>query len=125
MVRQVKPFTSRKTGGVFGGGKPPPDPPAPRRLDFERLVCDCIRRRLVIEFIYDGAQRMFAPWAFLETTHDKYVAYGYQLGINEGVRQFEVGRMQLLRATEQVYPPPPGFTSQNLNGRVICAIDHP
>jgi hypothetical protein len=105
------------------GGKPPkaprnqfaakaaPAPPAPRRLDFERIVAEAIDARRLLSLHYDDDMmaRTFQPAVLYHSSGDKVCVSGLQIGNpvepreNGEPRVFEVGKMRSVEVTDQPF----------------------
>jgi hypothetical protein len=104
---------------TFGGYKPPkmdvksiPQPkplPAPRKLEFENLLCQAIAETRVVLLRYDAdfADREYLPGAVYQTTNNKISVTGFQRRDGNApfyppsVHVFEVGKMTSLRLTDE------------------------
>jgi hypothetical protein len=83
--------------------------PAPRNQQWERALARAIEARVLVELIYERetAARTFAPQAVFRSAQGEVNVTGLQL-IDPGspttageVRDFEVGRVRLVRLTER------------------------
>jgi hypothetical protein len=89
--------------------------PAPRNQQWERAFARAIEARVLVEVIYerDTAARSFAPQAVFWSPQGGVNVTGVQLADPAGpasdgeVRDFEVGRVRLVRLTERQHELPP------------------
>lgn len=93
---------------------PAPKPPAPRRVDFERVIGDAIDARRLLSLRYDDdvLARTFQPAALYYSSGDKVCVTGIQISnpadsrSNGEPRVFEVGRMRGVEITDQPFSQP-------------------
>ena len=110
----------------------PKRPPAPRRLDFEMLLCGAITNRRLVALRYesDPVDRIFQPVAVYHSTQHKVCVSGTQISnpakpmdANEP-HNFEIGKISVLRITDDAFTLPVEFDSLDKKFRngFICRI---
>lgn len=121
--------------GLYGGfavgiGKQQ-KPPAPRRYDYENMLCAAIKDRLIVEVQYDGDmyRRRYEPHIVYRSATAKILSYGIVLadanfGQELGPHNFEVGLIRDLRLTTDHFQPPPIFDRSRdaYKGGILCSI---
>lgn len=116
----------------------PPKPPssvAPRRRDFENLLCEAIRLGVTVELRYDGtdgidrAAREYGPAAVHYSSENaRRVCVAGEVLSNPdepsktGPCTFEVGKIVELRIAGRAFKPDPGFDPNAVKYRngIIC-----
>lgn len=133
----------RGLGGGFGKAfksakikvPKPPSPGAPRRKDFEDVLCEAIRRGVTVEMIYDGTDgvdrnaREYGPAAVHYSSENAArVCVGGEVLSNPdepsktGPCTFEVGKIVSLSITDRLFKPDPRLDLTNAKYRngIIC-----
>jgi hypothetical protein len=96
-------------------------PPAPRKRDVEALLCEAIRKRLLVSLYYgnDRLPRYFGPSAVYHSTKGKVCVCGLQGG--DGFHVFEVGKIRSASITTAAYEPAPIDHSDSRYGNgIVC-----
>lgn len=113
MSRSVRSVADPGFSPSIRGGKG--DAPAPRNQQWERALARAIDARVLVELIYERetAARTFAPQAVFQTAEGGVHVTGLQM-LDPGarpmageVRDFEIGRVRLVRLTERPHDLPP------------------
>lgn len=129
--KHINWFTGRST---FGPNKAPKQdaPPAPRKPNFESLLCNAISNRMRVALQYDGdhMERLFEPSAVYWTSKRKVCVSGVQITNPEKPQDnmephnFEVGKISHLRLTDQTFAPDPRFSRSDPKYRngIICSL---
>lgn len=113
MSRSVRSVTDPGFSPSVRGGEG--DAPVPRNQQWERALARAIEARVLVELIYERetASRTFAPQAVFLSAQGGVSVTGLQLLDGETaptageVRDFEVGRVRLVRLTERHHELPP------------------
>jgi hypothetical protein len=95
------------------------------------LICDAIRARRVIRFIYDGYERVAEPHLYGISTADHEVLSAYLIGgwsASEGApgwRKYRVRDMHDIHALAEPFAGPrPGYNPQDRQMRqVFCGLE--
>jgi len=116
------------------GSKPfkAPKPVAPRNYGFEQLLCQAIRRRVLVEMRYerDGADRTIAPYVVFESEPNDICLSCFQISNpakpqdGDEPRNFTVGKIAALRLTEATFAIDPRFNRADAKYRhgVLCSV---
>lgn len=86
--------------------------PAPRRHDYERLLCEAIQKSIHVTLRYDDdiAERTFRPFVVYRTSKKKICVFGIQVeAISTSPHNFEVGKMRSLSLTDSPFQRDPQF----------------
>lgn len=132
MRRPVSPFSSPARRNPYG--TPAKDKPtAPRRYDLEKLLCEAIKTRKLVDLVYDDAvRRSYQPTVVYHSTRDmnKILVGGVQISNpakpqeNLQPHNFEVGSISSLVVTTQGFVVPSDldrFDKKYANG-IICSV---
>ena len=113
----------------------PKRPPAPRRLDFEMLLCGAITNRRLVALRYesDPVDRIFQPVAVYHSTQHKVCVSGTQISNpakpmeTNALHDFEIGKIIVLRMTDNEFTLPVEFDSLEKKYRngIICHVSSP
>lgn len=113
MARKKSPWgwlgqrgASRNWRNPFTRSKPE-DTPAPRKPGLEQLLCEAIKKRVLVSLYYEGdmSPRTFGASVVYRTTKDKVCVFGIQVG--DGPHNFEVGKIRSASLTTSSYQPEP------------------
>lgn len=118
--------------GRIGRAKPSKsleNPPVPRKMQFEQMLCEAIRTRVVVLLRYqkpdgtmDYAARRFGPSVVFWSEQSKVCVTGEELGIPLEPKNFEIGRIIDLRLTTDRYDPSGAidYTQSKYRNGIIC-----
>lgn len=128
MARRKSPWADawgklpRRTRNPFAPKKVE-NPPAPRNRGLEDLLCEAIKKQLLVRLLYedDLTHRLLGPSVVYKTTKEKICVYGIQA--NDGPHNFEVGKIRSAQLTETHYNPEPinRLDERYANG-IICSV---
>lgn len=103
--------------------------PAPRRLEYEQLLCNAIRAGMAVELRYQKAGEMpdrdfrtFGPDVVYHSEQEKTCVSGEQVSGRPAPRNFEIGRIVDLRISTQQYRPSNviDYTQKKYRNGVVC-----